>query len=165
MKVSKKGLAATEIAPGDRTSTERRRARKADALIKALQKEERAFKVAEHKLLKERMSAHSKKSRSLAGIARAAMKIKYFWAIPNTKPRRYYPETKAIDLTDYDLILIFTQELAEMCLRPEYINQYGSEAASILVFLESPGRTKPINIAATCRVFADLILDNERESK
>lgn len=159
-KLTKTGLQALSKSPGDRTAAERKQARRAEQALAAKKKLEKEKENAEKKRIQTGLKPYNKLAAKYTGIKRLAYRVKLFWLIKNSRPKKFYPVTQAIDLEVYDLLKQATIELATKCI-DDY--EYGERAVGVWTLLENPPPgTKRINIAATCRAFADFVLDHER---
>lgn len=158
-KLTKVGLSALAKPPGDRTAAERRQAKKAELALIEKRRIEREKEKAEKKALKDKIKQVSK-GLKFSGVKRLAYRVKMFWAMPNSRPKRFYPVSTAIDVNDYELIKACTIILLEACM--EDVN-FGDKAIALWTLLENPPpKTRRVNLAASCRKFADEILDYYR---
>lgn len=158
--ITKTGLKAAKKAPGDRTQKEHKQARRVEDAIarknKLLKTKEASEKARINEALKQ-LSKQCKKGQK--GLIRLAYRVKLFWLIPNTKPRRFYPSGTEIDTDRFDILKAATIALAHQCIE-DY--EYGDRAIEILLILENPPhKAKRTNLAVSCRNFADLVLSNE----
>jgi len=158
--ITKVGLKAAKKAPGDRTQKEHKQAKRVENAIarknKLLKEKETANKSRINQALKQ-LSKQCRKGDK--GLTRLAYRVKLFWLIPNTKPRRFYPPGTEIDNDIFDILKAATIALANQCIE-DY--EYGDRAIEILLILENPPyKAKRTNLAVSCRNFADLVLSNE----
>jgi hypothetical protein len=159
-KVSKKGLSALSKSPGDRSPRERRQAKKAEQALNKKKQIEKTKEKLEKARIRAALNKLSKQANKYSGLKRLAYRVKLFWLIPDSRPKRFYSVKQAIDLSDYEVLKAASLELAEKCVN-EY--QHGQEAIALLTLLDDPPlKTRKANIAATCRELADLVLDSER---
>lgn len=159
-RVTSTGLKALSKSPGDRSAIERRQAKQAERALRDKKKQEKHKENAEKKRLQDGLKPYNKAASKLTGIKRLAYRVKVFWLIEGSRPKRFYPVSHPINLEVYDFLKQATIELADKCLQ-DY--EYGERAVSIWTLLENPPvKAKRVNIAATCRVFADFVLDKER---
>lgn len=160
LKVTKVGLKALSKSPGDRTALERRQARKAELALKQKKQIEKQAQVDAAKAIQDALKPYSKAAAKFTGIKKLAYRVKLFWLVEKSRPKRFHPVSRAIDLDKYELLKQATIELADKCI-DDY--QYSERAIAVWTLLDKPPlRARRINIAATCRVFADFVLDNER---
>lgn len=159
-KVTKTGLNALSKSPGDRDARERKQATKAEKALARKKKIEQTKENLEKARIKAALNKLSKQANRYTGLKRLAYRVKLFWLIPDSKPKRFYNSRQAINLTDFDILKAASFELAEKCVT-EY--QYGDQAIALMTLLDDPPlRTRKANLAATCRQLADLVLDGER---
>jgi hypothetical protein len=158
--VTKVGLKAAKKAPGDRTQKEHKQAKRVEIAIarknKLLKAKEATEKARINEALKE-LSKQCKKGQK--GLIKLAYRVKLFWLIPNTKPRRFSPPGTEVNNDIFDILKAATIALANKCIE-DY--EYGDRAIEILLILEDPPhKAKRTNLAVSCRNFADLVLSNE----
>jgi hypothetical protein len=160
-KITKKGLKALSKSPREQTPAERRQALRAQQAIKENKRLEKEKAAAERKRIQEGLKKFNKSLGSYTGVKRLAYRVKLFWLIPGaSRKKRFYKVTEAIGLEDFDLLKAATIALAKQCFESR---EYGDEAVKVWLLLESPPPgSRKANIAASCRVFADLVLDGER---
>jgi len=158
--ITKVGLNAAKKAPGDRTQKEHKQAKRLEDSIARKNKLLREKETANKSRIDEALRQLSKRCRKGdKGLTRLAYRVKLFWLIPNTKPRRFYPPGTEIDNDDFDVLKAATIALANKCIE-DY--EYGDRAIEILLILEDPPhKAKRTNLAVSCRNFADLVLSNE----
>lgn len=159
-KITQVGLKALSKSPGDRTAAERRQARKAEIAIQEKKKQEKLKEDEEKKRIQTALKPYNKAASKFTGIKRLAYRVKLFWLIENSRPKKFHPVSYPINLEVYDLLKQATIELADKCLK-DY--EYGERAVGVWTLLDNPPTgAKRVNIAATCRAFADFVLDHER---
>lgn len=159
-KITKVGLQALSKSPSERTSAERRQAKRTEEAIKAKKQLEKQKEDEEKRRIQEGLKPYSKAAGKYKGIKRLAYRVKLFWLVEGSRPKRFYPVNQAIDLDKYDLLKQATIELAKRCI-DDY--EYGEKAVGVWTILDNPPKAaKRVNIAATCRAFADFVLDRER---
>jgi hypothetical protein len=159
-KVTKKGLTALSKSPGDRTPAERKQAKKTHLALKEKDKQKKQKEAAQKKQIKEAIKKASKGTNKFTGIKRLAYRVKLFWAIKDSRPKRFYPVTQAIDTSEYEVIKECTIILLERCINDDV---FADEAIGLWTLLDSPPpKTRRANLAASCRDFADLVLDSKR---
>jgi hypothetical protein len=164
-KVTKKGLKALSKSPREQTPAERRQALRTQQALKHTQKIEKEKAAAEKKRIQEGLKKFNKSLGSYTGIKRLAYRVKLFWLIPGSRPKRFYPLRQAIDLREFELLKAATIALAKQCFDDKgYGLKYGDEATKVWLLLDSPPPgSRKANIAASCRAFADMVLDGERD--
>ena len=160
LKITESGLKALSKSPRERTPAERKQAKRTEQALKDKQKLEKQKAVEDKKRIQEGLKKFNKYLGNYSGIKRLAYRVKLFWLIENTRPKRFYDVKHAIDLENFELLKAATIALAKQCI-DDY--EYGDEAVKVWVLLDSPPPgSRKANIAATCRVFADTVLDGER---
>lgn len=159
-KITQKGLKALSKTPREQTARERKQAIRAGQAIKESKRLEKQKAVAEKKRIQEGLKKLNKSLGSYTGIKRLAYRVKLFWLIPGSRPKRFYKVTEAIGIESFDFLKAATIALAKQCFE---VREYGDEAVKIWLLLENPPPgSRKTNIAASCRVFADMVLDGER---
>lgn len=159
-RLTRVGLNALSISPGDRTPAQHRQAKKAEIALLERRQKEKEKKEAKRKRLNEELKEVSKNLK-FKGVKRLAYRVKMFWAVPNSRPKRFYPVSKAIAVERYDLIKTCTILLIEKCIQDPI---FGDRAIALWTLLEDPPiKTRRVNLAASCRKFADEILDYYRD--
>jgi hypothetical protein len=158
--ITKTGLKAAKKAPGNRSQKEHKQARRVEVAIARKSVLLKAKEATEKARINEALKQLSKQCRKGdKGLTRLAYRVKLFWLIPNTKPRRFYPPGTEINNDIFDILKAATIALANQCIE-DY--EYGDRAIEILLILENPPyKAKRTNLAVSCRNFADLVLSNE----
>jgi hypothetical protein len=159
-RITKKGLKALSKSPREQTPAERKQALRTQQAIKENKKLQKEKATAEKKRIQEGLKRFNKSLGNYTGIKRLAYRVKLFWLVPGSRPKRFYNIRQAIELEDFDFLKAATIALAKQCFESR---EYGDEAVKIWLLLESPPPgSRKANIAASCRAFADLVLDGER---
>lgn len=159
-KLTKVGLNALSKSPSDRTPAEHRQARKAELALVDRKRREKEKENAEKQRLKDEIKEVSK-GLKFTGVKRMAYRVKMFWVVPNSRPKRFYPVSHATDVSRYPLIKSCTILLLEKCMEDPI---FGDKAIALWTLLENPPtKTRRVNLAASCRKFADEILDYYRD--
>jgi Zn-dependent metalloprotease len=159
-KITKKGLKARSKSPREQSPRERKQAIRTEQAIKETKRLEKEKAAAEKKRIQERLKKINGSLGSYTGIKRLAYRVKLFWLIPGSRPKRFYNVRQAIRMEDFDFLKAATIALAKQCFESR---EYGDEAVKVWLLLENPPPgSRKANIAASCRVFADMVLDGER---
>jgi hypothetical protein len=159
-KITKKGIKALSKSPREQTSTERRQALRTQEALKEKKRLKKEKAAAEKKRIQEGLKKFNKSLGNYRGVKRLAYRVKLFWLISESRPKRFYKVEQPINLEEFDLLKAATIALAQECLDDR---EYGDEAVKIWLLLDNPPLgARKANIAASCRVFADMVLDKER---
>lgn len=160
LKLTQTGQEALGKSPGDRTAKQRRQAKTAERAIGRREEIRKAKAADDKKRINDGLRRLSKLCVNYTGIKRLAYRVKLFWLIPDTKPKKFYPPNYPIELAEFELLKAATIALINQCV-VDY--EYGDQAIAVWTYLDNPpARTRRTLIASYCRELADSVISTVR---